>query len=449
MPDISASSWDESDPQNNTTPPAGWPEGQMPSTVNDCARMMMGALKRAWNRINPALSAAGSGGAYTYTTANNLFPTAYSQGETFSFKAPFTSVGADTFVVNSLTPLPIYGRTGVGTLTAVGAGDIQAGTMVACAYDSALNSGSGGFQLIEGGGAPINNPSFSGNAAVSGNLSIAGTSTLRGAVAADSTLSVAGNLTMGAGTTLSASNLSAAGTSTLTGPVSTGSNLNVAGTLSVAGALNVNQPSTINALTINGSGTSLNVSAGNANIAGTLTLGQHAVCPDYRTTNGGTTSWYDGNASGFDWSCSSQNGTIVFSNTNYYGPIQCDEAGNMTLRGALIQNSDARIKEVLGDYGQGLPAILALAPRVYRYLGNDTNEKSGPSSHAGAERQFVGLVAQEIEGVFPEMVSRRSGFIDGQAVDDLRLLDPSPLTYALVNAVKELAERLAALEAAR
>lgn len=233
MPDLSASTWNENDPQNNTTPPAGWPEGQMPSTVNDCARMMMGGLKRWWNRANPTLSAAGSAGAYTYTTANNLFPAAYQQGEVFSFKAPFTSVGADTFAVNSLVALPIYSRTGSGTLAAIAAGDIQINAYVTLAYDSALNSGSGGFQLLGGSSAaPINNPSFGGTVTaptltVSGtgsieNLVVPGTSTQTGAVAMGSTLHVAGAATLAAGLTVT-------GTETVNG------NENITGSLTASG----------------------------------------------------------------------------------------------------------------------------------------------------------------------------------------------------------------------
>ena len=47
----------------------------------------------------------------------------------------------------------------------------------------------------------------------------------------------------------------------------------------------------------------------------------------------------------------------------------------------------------------------------------------------------------------PEMVTLGSGFVDGSAVDDLRSLDTGPLLFALVNAVRELAERVAAMEA--
>jgi hypothetical protein len=47
----------------------------------------------------------------------------------------------------------------------------------------------------------------------------------------------------------------------------------------------------------------------------------------------------------------------------------------------------------------------------------------------------------------PEMVAKIPAVIDGKAVDDLRTVDMTALPLALVNAVKELVARNAALEA--
>src|SRR5215469_13121268 len=112
MPDIDNSTgttyWSETDASNDQTAPNGFPEGTAPSAVDDWGRMIMGAVKRFWNRANPTISTSGSSGAYVYTPSNASFPTAYVQGECFSFKANFTSVGNDTLNVNSLGALGIY-----------------------------------------------------------------------------------------------------------------------------------------------------------------------------------------------------------------------------------------------------------------------------------------------------------------------------------------------------
>src|SRR5215472_194074 len=45
---------------NSAAPPDGWPEGQAPSSANNCAREMIGALKREWNRSHPTVTSGGS-----------------------------------------------------------------------------------------------------------------------------------------------------------------------------------------------------------------------------------------------------------------------------------------------------------------------------------------------------------------------------------------------------
>lgn len=44
-------SWSTTPGNNNATPPDGWPEGQAPSTVNDCAREMMAQIKTMVNSL--------------------------------------------------------------------------------------------------------------------------------------------------------------------------------------------------------------------------------------------------------------------------------------------------------------------------------------------------------------------------------------------------------------
>jgi len=135
--------------------------------------------------------------------------------------------------------------------------------------------------------------------------------------------------------------------------------------------------------------------------------------------------------------------------------------------GPWNDSSDARIKRVTGDYRGGLDALLKLRPRRFIYLGNDIALAREPtreqleermpdidlpvlrSHHADVaerEEEFIGLVAQEAEAAMPELVSRRAGLIDGEFVQDLRILDTAPLTWAMVNAFREVDARLRALE---
>lgn len=129
-------------------------------------------------------------------------------------------------------------------------------------------------------------------------------------------------------------------------------------------------------------------------------------------------------------------------------------SGDFTIAGTLTQSSDDRIKTVRGEYDKSLAEIIKLQPISFTYLGNDSRiepverKKGGPykeSLHymsATKGRVFYGLSAQELEEVFPECVNEINGYIDGSEVTDLREVDVSPLLYALINAVKELAAKV-------
>ncbi len=100
--------------------------------------------------------------------------------------------------------------------------------------------------------------------------------------------------------------------------------------------------------------------------------------------------------------------------------------------------SDARLKEDVRDLDVGLAQLRQVRPVRFR-----CNGRAGtPAGLAG-----VGIIGQEIEKIFPEMIRRVPGRVAGDPdLEDLRIYDGSALTYILVNAVKELAERVEQLE---
>ena len=141
--------WSETDGNNTSPPPDGAPVGTFPNQAEGIWRAIMGALKRFWDRINGTVTTTGSAGAYVYTPASTSFPTAYVQGETYVWRANFTSIGSDTLNINSLGAKQIY-KPSTNGMTSIAAGDIQNGQIVHTVYDGNLNSGGGGFQLIGG-----------------------------------------------------------------------------------------------------------------------------------------------------------------------------------------------------------------------------------------------------------------------------------------------------------
>ena len=101
-------------------------------------------------------------------------------------------------------------------------------------------------------------------------------------------------------------------------------------------------------------------------------------------------------------------------------------------------SSDINLKEDIRDYEAGLEQLLQVRPVRFRY-----NAKAGSS--VGLES--VGIIGQEIEKIFPDMVRRQSAGASGPADDaDPLLYDSSPLTYVLVNSIKELAGKVEKLQ---
>jgi hypothetical protein len=100
--------------------------------------------------------------------------------------------------------------------------------------------------------------------------------------------------------------------------------------------------------------------------------------------------------------------------------------------------SDARLKEDVRDLDVGLAQLRQVRPVRFRCNGR----AGAPAGLAG-----VGVIGQEIEKIFPEMIRRVPGDVAGEPdLQDLRIYDGSALTYVLVNAVKELAGKVERLE---
>jgi hypothetical protein len=195
MPDISDNTnWFETDASNNKASPNGWPEGMMPSGVNDSARANMGALKRFWDRINPVQVVTPSGGVWTFTTANPAYPAAYVDGEVYTFGAGGPSVGGDSFQVNTLGAKPIQ-KIVYGGFVAIAAQDILGGTHPQLIYKSGLAAGAGGFLLVNRW-VPAQQDG-AGGISVPGNLVVGGNATVSGGITVAGGITAAGNLAIG------------------------------------------------------------------------------------------------------------------------------------------------------------------------------------------------------------------------------------------------------------
>jgi hypothetical protein len=103
--------------------------------------------------------------------------------------------------------------------------------------------------------------------------------------------------------------------------------------------------------------------------------------------------------------------------------------------------SSREIKKDIENYERGLAAVLALRPVTFKFNGE------GPFADAGVT--YHGLIAEEVVEVMPEMVEQKMICLSGDDPEPKQTwtMDRTPMSFALVNAVKELAARVEALEA--
>jgi len=123
------SAYSQTAANNNATPPNGWPEGQAPSTVNDCAREMMAGIARWYAHLDNSLDTTGSSNAYVLTTGSSH--AALADIGVVTFKANHSSTGAATLAVDGLASKAIRWNG-----AAIIAGSIVSGNTYAVAYNA-------------------------------------------------------------------------------------------------------------------------------------------------------------------------------------------------------------------------------------------------------------------------------------------------------------------------
>jgi hypothetical protein len=101
--------------------------------------------------------------------------------------------------------------------------------------------------------------------------------------------------------------------------------------------------------------------------------------------------------------------------------------------GTFNAYSDVRYKQDITVYSKGLAEIKQVEPKNYRFTA-EYMKSDAPSKY------FVGVIAQEFE---------QTAFANCVKTDanGYKIVDTSELTFALINAVKELSSRIEQLEA--
>jgi hypothetical protein len=107
--------WNATDNANTAAPPDGWPEGQQPSSVNNCGRMMMGALRREHDRITAQIGSV----AGTINTTNITAVTVNTTGA-ITASGPITGTALNSTGNGSVAGTLTAGGVSTGNLNASG-----------------------------------------------------------------------------------------------------------------------------------------------------------------------------------------------------------------------------------------------------------------------------------------------------------------------------------------
>lgn len=130
---------------------------------------------------------------------------------------------------------------------------------------------------------------------------------------------------------------------------------------------------------------------------------------------------------------------IGVTGPTYKLQLSTDSAGKPTTNTWTIV-SDQRIKTNVQPYTKGLAEICQVKPITYDYNG-----KGGSPAGPGG----VSILAQELQPVFPECIGSYKAKLNEDDAEETEILNYNghAITFALINAIKELNAKVVALEA--
>jgi len=128
-----------------------------------------------------------------------------------------------------------------------------------------------------------------------------------------------------------------------------------------------------------------------------------------------------------------------FSSNSSYSLVAAQSAAKPG-GGSWSVFSDSRIKENIIPYTKGLADILLINTVTYEYNGLAGTTKGA---------KYTGIIAQEIKEIFPDTVKTYKAKLNEDDEEKTELYDfnSSDLTFALINAVKELKAEIEILKA--
>ena len=152
-----------------------------------------------------------------------------------------------------------------------------------------------------------------------------------------------------------------------------------------------------------------------------------------------------------------QNGNVGIGNSNPQHKLNVH--GTIAHYGNLI-HSDERLKKDIKDYSMGLDLVKKVKVKKYKYKKPEKNFSTNPDEdefYEGEtmesdlaevdsfyEREQIGVLAQELQQIAPDLVSTYSNGEDPETLT----INQTALTFVLINAVKELSAEVEMLKEA-
>jgi hypothetical protein len=441
-----------------------WADGRYKFVVKTAADVTLYTLDNllyGFDDTTVLLGGTSTGSANAQVVSVPATVESYANGQRITFIAGFTNTGATTLQFNALSPISVV----KGPVpSALQAGDLLAGQLYSCTYY-------GGSFYLENAPTPAD-VQRSRSQLITG---ISGTNTITGVTAPALTGYETGQVfrfkAVGANTGPTTININTRGAQTI----------QRYGVALVAGEIQNNDMVEIvydgtQFQLVNATPAPLFIDRTNTRVGiGTTSPSQRLHVSDGTSTgdvrimlgdatnnvqlirNGATDAWIRFN--GTDGIVDVATNKPLIFRTNALERMRIDSAGNVGIgtspsyqlhlstdsAAKLTTNtwtttSDGRIKTNIQPYAKGLAEILQVSPVTYDYNG-----KGGIPAGPGG----VSIIAQDLQPIFPECISSFKAKLEeaDEEPTDILNYNGHAITFALINAIKELNTKIEALEA--
>jgi hypothetical protein len=137
------------------------------------------------------------------------------------------------------------------------------------------------------------------------------------------------------------------------------------------------------------------------------------------------------------------NGSMAIGGTSAAGTekLQVNGSACKTDGPSWSNFSDGRFKKDVRDFNDGLEKLLQVRPVLFKY--------EGLPGIANTDKEQVGIIGQEIQQIFPYMVSTtplNDDLKEKTGANEILMYNSGALTYVMVNAIQELAQQVKDLQ---